>query len=94
MKLVINKDYGCFNLSETAKNYLIKKGLSEEDIRNLDKEENRTNPLLVECVDLYGEEADGFLSSLKILEIPDDVDYKILNYDGIEYVVDKNRFWC
>jgi len=30
---------------------------------------------------------------LEVLEIPDDVDWGIYDYDGAEFIYDKNRVW-
>jgi hypothetical protein len=53
---------------------------------NSDKE-IRTNPDLIECVETLGSEiASGELGCLKIIEVPDDEDWYIHDYDGMEDV--------
>jgi RND family efflux transporter MFP subunit len=36
----------------------------------------------------------GMFASLKIVEIPDDVEYEITEYDGLETIREKCRIWC
>jgi hypothetical protein len=113
MKIVINKCYGGFGLSEEAVLlYAKKKGLnlivqrdkglkinhyyinekkdgnyfSERDIQ-------RNDPILIEVVNELGEKADGFCSELKIVEIPDDVEWIIEEYDGKEWIAEDHRRW-
>ena len=59
---------------------------SENDI-------SRTDPILVQVVEELGEEADGTYASLKVVEIPDDVEWQIDEYDGSEWVAEKHRTW-
>jgi len=55
---------------------------------------NRNDALLVECIEALGEKADTSGSMLKIIEIPDDVDWYIGVEDwGTEYVGEKHRRW-
>ena len=58
----------------------------EEDIQ-------RNDPILVEVVNELGEKADGFCSELKIVEIPDDVEWIIEEYDGKEWIAEDHRRW-
>jgi hypothetical protein len=58
-----------------------------------DYEQDRTNPLLVQVVEELGEKASGLLARLKVIEIPDDVDWEIDDYDGRESVHEKHRSW-
>ncbi len=32
-------------------------------------------------------------AKLKVVEIPDDVDWEVENYDGIEWIAEKHRIW-
>ena len=87
MKVVINDCYGGFGLSEKAL-----KMLGVED--DYDFEFDRTNPELVEVVEKLGKEANGFCASLRVIEIPDDVkEWYIDEYDGIETIHEKHRYW-
>jgi hypothetical protein len=59
----------------------------------LDFEIERNDPVLVQIVEELGEEANGLYSSLKIVEIPDDVKWYIGEYDGMESVHEEHRIW-
>jgi hypothetical protein len=106
MKIVINTRYGGFGLSQEAIDlYAKKSGIlliesDEEYIFNEKIYENyspydldRTNPFLIETVEELGDEANGWLSELKVVEIPDDVEYTIEEYDGAEWIAEKHRTW-
>jgi hypothetical protein len=114
MKIVINKKYGNFSLSEEAVLfYGDKKGLNIIAIRdevikdinhyylNEEKEENsfaewdieRTDPALIEVVEQLGDLANTRHTRLKVVEVPDDVKWYILDYDGIEEVHEEHRKW-
>lgn len=54
---------------------------------------NRNDVDLVAVIEELGEEANGVYSSLKIVEIPDDVDWYVTDYDGLEHVAEKHRTW-
>jgi hypothetical protein len=87
MKVVINDCYGGFGLSKKALDML---GLKSDSIFDRD----RANPKLVEVVEKLGEEANGFCASLRVIEIPDDVkEWYIDDYDGIETIHEKHRYW-
>ena len=53
----------------------------------------RDSPALVACVKTLGERANGSCAKLVIVEIPDDVDFKINEYDGLEHIAEKHRTW-
>jgi hypothetical protein len=59
-----------------------------------DREIKRDDPLLVQIVEeLGGEEAGGMCADLKVVDVPDDVDWAIEEYDGNEWVSEKHRRW-
>lgn len=89
MKVVINTCYGGFSLSRQAYEFLDKKWDGHGYGFNL----KRHNPKLVECIEKLGESANGLCADLKIIEIPDDVDYIIEEYDGIEHIAERHRTW-
>lgn len=53
----------------------------------------RDHPDLVELVETMGEKANGLFAYLKVVEIPDGIEYTISDYDGIEAVHEKHRIW-
>jgi hypothetical protein len=54
---------------------------------------NRNDPLIVRVVEELGKKANGWAADLQIVEIPDDIDYEIDDYDGVESVHEKYRSW-
>lgn len=84
-KIVINKNYYGFCLSEDVKKRL-------NIVSSLDIERN--DPRLIQIVEELGEDAAGYGAMLKIVEIPDDVEWEIDEYDGSEWVAEKHRRWC
>lgn len=139
MKIVINKCFGGFGLSDTAYEWLIEHGVkckkyieqkknpktglylpepkndgfvifdrtldppskqNEMHIRCMGRywtgcydSELRAIPLVVQCVEELGEKADGQYAKLAIVDIPDDVDWEIDEYDGQETIREKSRSW-
>lgn len=57
------------------------------------KDEHREDPILIEVVEELGEKASGRFSNLKVVEIPDDLEYVIDEYDGIETLHQKVKEW-
>lgn len=53
----------------------------------------RDHPKLVECVKLFGEDSYGGCAELKIIEIPDDVQFVVEEYDGNEHIAEVHRTW-
>lgn len=64
---------------------------SEQTIYERDIE--RDDPALVQAVEELGERANGTHAELAIVEIPDDVEYTIEEYDGNEHVAESHRTW-
>lgn len=115
MKVVINSDYGGFNLSDEAfAQYLTNKDikyeftkseyghtmfykeghLNDDDHYLWDGEIERNDPTLVWVVEVMGSKsASGNYASLKVVEIPDDVDWELMEYDGREWIAEKHRTW-
>lgn len=54
---------------------------------------NRENSLLVRVVEELGDVANGTFAKLKVVEIPDGVNYDIDEYDGIESIHEVHRSW-
>lgn len=102
MKVVINACYGGYSLGKQAAFWLQKKGvqLSDLDTSSLNDwgsfrmfDEDRANPLLVELVEVLGKEASGRCASLRVIEISDDVEWEVEEYDGFERIAEKHRSW-
>lgn len=99
MKIVINTCYGGFSISKECAKYMASKGHIKVQ---LDLKEStfcggysydRTDPILIEAVETLGKKADGSFARLSIIEIPDDVDYYIDDYDGMESIHEQHRTW-
>lgn len=92
MKIVINTVYGGFSLSEQAlEKYFARKNILDEDFYA--DMIPRDDPVLVEIVEELGPAANGSHAELKIVEVPDEVNWFIDNYDGIEWVSERHRTW-
>ena len=87
-KIVINTCYGGFNLSDKA----IER-LSCTDNPTKIWDIARDNSTLVSLVEELGEEANGKYSELKIVEIPNDVEWHIVDIEGNEYIAENHRTW-
>jgi hypothetical protein len=48
---------------------------------------------LIQVVEEMGGMANGSFASLKIVEIPNDVNWYIEDYDGHEWVAERHRTW-
>ena len=58
-----------------------------------EKDIDRTDIDLVAVVEELGEAANGSCAKLSIIEIPQNVEYEIEEYDGIEHIAEKHRTW-
>lgn len=56
--------------------------------------DDRADPLLVQVVKELGEEANGSHAKLRVVEVPDGVEWEIDEYDGNEHVAEKHRTWA
>ena len=90
MKVVINGCYGGFGLSDAAlKEYKIRKDITDPNFYYYDIP--RDCPVLVEMVERG--DVDSVYSDLRVVEIPDDVNWYIEEYDGLEHVAERHRTW-
>ena len=111
MKVVINKGFGGFDLSDAQlEQYLILKGIAydkrttefgwsnyykqgtEEHVGVWDMD--RSDPVLVQVVEQTVEQDSDWSDGLKVVEIPDGVDWQIGEYEGNEWVAEVHRTWC
>ena len=106
MEIVINNCYGGFGLSDKALEHYAE--LAGIELVEMDKSSafsnskysysvedsiERNDPKLVETIKALGKDANGFCSSLKVITIPDDVEWQIEEYDGREWVAEKHETW-
>ena len=76
---------------------------SEEEIQEYNKrcteevlycrDMNRNDSTLIQVVEELGSAANGDFAALKVVEIPDDVQWEIEEYDGSEWIAEKHRTW-
>lgn len=107
MKIVINKCYGGFSISKKAVQFMAKRGnnrakleLKKWDsfsghgyVEEMDGVYDRTDPDLILAVETLGDKANGSFADLRVVEIPDGIEYEINEYDGIEWVDEVHRTW-
>jgi hypothetical protein len=105
MKVVINTVHGGFGLSEKAMLELERRGVIELlrtdstfcpiliDEPDEDSNKFRSHPEIIKIVEEMGEDSFGDYAKLEIVEIPDDIDWYIEEYDGLEWVAEKHRTW-
>ena len=86
MKIVINVCFGGFGLSQKAKDLY---GIKDRSVYTID----RTDPKLVEVVEQLGAEAGDSMAKLKVVEIPDGIEWEVVDYDGWERVHEVHRSW-
>ena len=98
-KVVINNCFGGFDLSKEAcelywsmderKDYNEKYSLQTWYAREI----GRDDPTLIQVVEQLGAAANGSHAELRIVEIPDGVNWYIEEYDGNEHVAERHRTW-
>lgn len=81
MQVVINHCYGGFGLSAEAESILLET-LGEDAFYEME----RHNPIFVSLVEKMGEDVNGMCAKLRVVEIPDGLDYDIDEYDGLESI--------
>jgi hypothetical protein len=90
-QIVINCEHGGFGLSDQAQaRYRELAGIPVAEFR---WELDRSDPHLVQTVLELGEAANGRYADLKVVTIPDDVEWTICEYDGCEWVAEAHRTW-
>ena len=95
MKVLINKCFGGFGLSKEAIHRLNKLGFTIDDIWDIDHDDKlRADPKLIAVIEELGlTNSSGDFALLKIVTIPDDIEFIIENYDGVETVHEKHKIW-
>jgi hypothetical protein len=89
-KIVINTDYGGFNITEKDfMEYKVRANITDKAFRM--REIDRDDPILVQLVEELTEK--NLQGALKVVSIPDDVEWEIDDYDGIESIHEKHRVW-
>jgi hypothetical protein len=90
-QIVINACHGGFGLSEAASvRYRELAGIPLSDYR---WEIQRDDPHLIATVLELGKAANTRYSELKVVEVPEGVEWQIAEYDGWEHVAETHRTW-
>ena len=99
MKVVINAQFGGFSLSRGATMlYNAYTAMTGGEIRKSElfpdnNDIDRSDPLLIRVIEELGSVANGEHLTLKVIEIPDDIEWTVQDYDGHEWVAEKHRTW-
>ena len=91
MKVVLNNCWGGFSLSDEAKDMFVSLGGDPKQVDRFSVD--RTDPKQVEVVEKLGLRANGECADLKIVDIPEDIEYYIDDYDGVETIHEAHRSW-
>jgi len=95
MQVVINNS-GMFSISAEAVEFIRKKIKNKEDKKSVGPfsfDNDRSNYLLIEAVKKLKKKANGIDADLRIVEIPDDIEWSIFGCCGREWVAEKHRTW-
>jgi hypothetical protein len=91
-KVVINTCHGGFGLSaEADSKYRELAGITDPNFYS--RRIPRDDEHLIAVVELMGAEASNKYSDLKIVDVPDDVNWYVEEYDGKEWVAERHRTW-
>jgi hypothetical protein len=101
MKIAINKCWGGFSVSEE-----VFKGLGKEwdgygyldneafGIVHANYDQWRAEPTLIAAIEKVGvEKASGSLAKIRLVDIPDGIEFEINDYDGMESIHEVHSVW-
>ena len=90
-KIAINVCFGGFGLSPECLTLYNKLSGSKEEY---DHHIERDDPNLIKAIEQLGTaKASDYLGEIKIVEIPDGIEYVIDDYDGMESIHESHRSW-
>ena len=91
-KIVINRCHGGFGLSAKAESkYRELAGITDPDFYSGGIP--RDDEHLIAVVELMGSAANSGHAKLKIVNVPDDVNWYVEEYDGKEWVAERHQTW-
>lgn len=102
MKVAINVCHGGFDLSKEAQDLYCQLMKIDPGSWNANwnyysdfhlRELKRNDPVLISVIEYLGEDANYKYSELKIVDIPDDIEWSVHEYDGMEWVAEAHRTW-
>jgi hypothetical protein len=68
-------------------------GSDDHYLSDYEMTQDRADPDLIAVIEEMGDRANSFAADIAIVEIPDDVEWYIHEYDGMEHVAEKHRTW-
>ena len=94
-KVVINKEYGGFNLSKKALELYKLKSKHDEGKPICYSRIPRDDPHLIEAIEEIGlvESSGSSGCTLKIVQVPVGVEWNIEEFDGVEWVAEEHEAW-
>jgi hypothetical protein len=93
MKIAINVCHGGFDLSTEGLELYKKNANVPNHLKLLAWDIPRNDENLIAVIEELHCESWGKFSELKVVEIPDDVEWEVGDYDGCEWVAEKHRKW-
>lgn len=92
--MIINRKHGCIEFSDE----ILAAYRAEVGAEIWANKSWRTDEVMIRLIGEYGDKSSKYLgkwaaSRLVVVEIPDDVEWEINDYDGIEWVAEKHRVW-
>lgn len=86
-KIIFPVFYSLVDCGETVVyNENLKNWFFPRDIKRDDKD-------LIATVEELGEKANTWNSRLKVVEIPENIEWEIIDYDGVESIHEKHKVW-
>jgi hypothetical protein len=89
IKVVLNHSFGVFYLSDEAWALYGEKPKPSK----MNDISFRTDPKLIEIVEKLGAKANNEYTNLVIIEIPEDIEFQIEDYDGREWIAETHKTW-
>jgi hypothetical protein len=93
VKVVINNCYGGFSLSSSGIDRYLELANLEMTANFYDRDIPRNDAALIRVVEELGDAANGACADLKIVEVPNEVDWYVEEYDGNDWVAERHRTW-
>jgi hypothetical protein len=88
---VVDTKYKSFNVT-----HYYKKGMVDSDdgyLSPYDYTRDRSDSDLIAVIEEMGKAANGNCADIKIIEIPDGIEWEVHEYDGMEHIAEKHRTW-
>lgn len=95
-KLLQRKGIEFEKKEEACMSHYYRKGhMNDNDyyLSEYDFYDNRSEADLIAVVEELGQLANNNYSSLKVIDIPDDIEWQVEEYDGREHIAEKHRTW-